>query len=484
MDALTPQDATRYWLSHRTRNDLFLLYCFTDAGRSLADLRAVVAERSARIPDLTVRVRERRFAYPVWVWGSAGDRVVDHTVSGSTWEEVVAALGGLLGGGVRADECPWRVHLFRGVTGAPGGEDPALVVVLQVSHALADGQRAAGIARALFSESDSSWPVDNGRGAGAPRRLAGLYSGSADRGESCGGWVFPGAERVAGLVVQARVVGEELFSIMSFPVRLVRTVVRGLAAARARRALAELTERSAVPPPAASLPATMLNRSPEPTSHIVRMLVRDDLRVPGYTVTVVALTAIGAALDRYLAQRGEPAELSAQVSMAVPARNKHSRNNYRDLAVELHGAERDPRRRAERIAADLESRRVRSGHPLTAVGGRVTDVLPAPVLRRDIATYPIDQVPDTLTGHTVVSSVNRGPADLTFGSAPVRFTAGFPALGTVMHLTHGIHGLGSTITVSIHADPEVIPDIDVYAALLNTTLTETVDALSRVPADE
>ncbi|MQY17799.1 hypothetical protein [Nocardia macrotermitis] len=107
----------------------------------------------------------------------------------------------------------------------------------------------------------------------------------------------------------------------------------------------------------------------------------------------------------------------------------------------------------------------------------VTEVIPAPVLRRDIAAYPLDRTPETLPAHTVLSSVNRGPATLTFATAPARWTAGFPALGTVMHLTHGLHGLGPTITLSIHADPAVIPDIDTYADLLNTALTETVTAL-------
>lgn len=59
----------------------------------------------------------------------------------------------------------------------------------------------------------------------------------------------------------------------------------------------------------------------------------------------------------------------------------------------------------------------------------------------------------------------------------MRFTAGFPALGAVMHLTHGIHGLGDTVTVSIHADPLVLPDPDRYALLLDSALDEVADAL-------
>ncbi|WP_198036870.1 WS/DGAT domain-containing protein [Nocardia sp. BMG51109] len=530
MDALTPQDATRYWLSHRTCNDLFLLYCFTDTGRSADDLRASVAARSARIPDLSVRVRERRFGYPVRVpRGFTGDQVVEHRLDEPGWPNVVAALGDLLGEGVRADEYAWRLHLFRGVVGAPGGADPALVAVLQLSHALADGQRAAAVARALFAEgagragpvrtrgvrkadsrsgfvsvdggdaafgsgggdgeasvadrcsvprvaepgTDQVWPAHS-HARRVHRRRAALAARLRDRclrralAGTAGGWLG----RVENSATEA-------VSLLAFPVLLSRTVVRGFAAEGARRELASRAERGEVPPAAPGFPPTLLNQPPEPAEHVVRMLVRDDLKIPGYTVTVVVLTAVASALNRYL--KSPEAELAAQVSMAVPSRNSRSHNNYRDLGIALHGAEPDPRRRADRIAADLDARRARAEHPLLSAQDRVTDVLPASVLRRDVATYPIDQVPDALSGHTVVSSVNRGPADLTFGGGPVRFTAGFPALGAVMHLTHGVHGLGRTVTVSVHADPAVVPDIDAYAGQLDAALTEVLEMLGDGP---
>ncbi|MFI5778652.1 hypothetical protein [Nocardia sp. NPDC051570] len=208
------------------------------------------------------------------------------------------------------------------------------------------------------------------------------------------------------------------------------------------------------------------------------MLVRGDLRIPGRTVTVVVLTAIGAALARYLESRGEPRnDLAAQVPMAQPGPEGKVRNNYRDAAVELHTGEPDHRRRADRIAATLAARRDRARHPLLAAQDRVGLVIPAPVLRRDVSTFRLDHVPSALTVHTVVSSVDRGPADLTLADGRVRFAAGFPALGAVMHLTHGVHGLGEVITVSIHADPAVLPDLDRYAALLDAALTEVVAVL-------
>jgi hypothetical protein len=46
-----------------------------------------------------------------------------------------------------------------------------------------------------------------------------------------------------------------------------------------------------------------------------------------------------------------------------------------------------------------------------------------------------------------------------------------------MHLTHGVHGLGDTVTISLHADPAVMPDLDTYVAGLDRALTQVVDAL-------
>ncbi|MGV9674597.1 hypothetical protein ACWDSJ_04900 [Nocardia sp. NPDC003482] len=444
MHRMSARDATRYWLSRRMGNDLFLLYCFDETGLPTAELRAWVLERAARIPDLRVRVRERRFAFPEWAPRAVtDDQVVEHA-AGPGWADLVAVLENVVGETLRADERAWRLHLMREVRDAPRGSQPATLAVLQLSHALADGRRAAAIARELFSASPPAG-IDPGSASGLRPSLLSWFKD----------------------------VATESISLAILPIDLGRTMFRGLAAERSRRELAELTARGAIPAPAAQVPPTPLNRGPAPRAHAVRMLVRDDLRIPGHTVTVTVLTAVGPALARYL---GTGDALAAQVPMASPEPDGEARNNYRDLAVELEAGEPDPRRRAELIAATLARRRARALHPLLTAPDRVTDVIPAPILRRDVATYPLDAVPETLGAHTVVSSVYRGPADLALAGGAVRFTAGFPAIGSVMHLTHGVHGLGDTVTVSVHADPAVV-DADRYAALLADSLTEVVAAL-------
>lgn len=70
----------------------------------------------------------------------------------------------------------------------------------------------------------------------------------------------------------------------------------------------------------------------------------------------------------------------------------------------------------------------------------------------------------------ITSSVHRGAADLSFGGARVVLTAGYPALSPVMGLTHGVHGIGDTIAISVHAAESAVPDIDYYAELLEAAL--------------
>ncbi|WP_227984987.1 WSD1 family O-acyltransferase [Nocardia spumae] len=458
VDVLTPQDATRFWLARRGCNDLFLLYCFDDTGCPSGDLRAAALARSAEIPDLRVRVREYRFAYPAWEpCGFDEAQVVVHHLGEPLWTNVEAALGELLGEGVPADRYAWRLHLFRGIRDAPGGTGPGLVVVLQLSHALADGKRAAAIARELLGG-----PAEGDVGPSDRAAVPGVAHGM----ESC---------------------AAEAISLFSVPLGLVRTVRRGLAAARADGELSRLATAGEIPGAAGDFAPTLLNRPPAPRRRAVRMIVDANLRAPGYTVTVVASTAISVAMSRYLAARGEPIDaLGAQVSMALPSRSsdalrsgkRMSRNNYRDLGIDLAVAEPDLRLRADRIAATLAERRIRATHPLQSVRDRVTDALPAPILRRDIANFPLDLVPGRISGNTVLSSVDRGPADLSIAGGRVRFTAGFPALGAVMHLTHGLHGLGDTVTLSIHSDPQAMPDVDEYAGLLRAAVREVVDALA------
>ncbi|MFY9334578.1 MAG: WS/DGAT domain-containing protein, partial [Mycobacterium sp.] len=100
-------------------------------------------------------------------------------------------------------------------------------------------------------------------------------------------------------------------------------------------------------------------------------------------------------------------------------------------------------------------------HPALRASAAAFASVPAPVLRWGVGQFDPSARTGAVSGHTVVSSVNRGPADLDFGGHRVLFTAGYPALSPVMGLTHGVHGIGDTVAISVHADPTAV-DIEDY----------------------
>jgi hypothetical protein len=449
VERLTPRDALMYWLSERTPTDQFLLFGFADVDADLESLQQLIIRRAERIPDLQVRLREVPFGldYPYWVHRDVGaDQFVDHVLSDTTWPGFCAALGELLTERLDVHVSPWRAHIFRGITGAPRcGDAPAVIAVLQLSHALADGRGATDIARLLFDSTDlprSSGPV---------------------------------RQEIPGIALAAR-------GLLRLPVLVAVTFVRGFAAYRAANELADLAATGGIPPESTGQQLTSVNVPPG-KRRVVRMIVvsSDRLRAPGVTVTVAVLTAISSALPRYLALT--PQRFGAEVTMAN-RRSTQARNNFRNVGIELYPDEPDLTARARKIRAALEQRSIRAEHPLMAAQAEVNRGLPAPMLRYEVAHYPMDATPPTVIGNTVVSSVNRGADDLRFAGGEVKFTAGFPALSSSMSLTHGVHGIGDALTISITSSPDVMPDIDRYERLLRDALDEVSEANGRAASTE
>ncbi|MEE2034878.1 WS/DGAT domain-containing protein [Rhodococcus sp. CC-R104] len=389
--------------------------------------------------ELRCRIRDvpGNLDYPYWEPRDfSDDLVVDHRPTYSSWSGLQSALGSLVSTSIDPRVSPWQLHVFRGVRGAPRCDRDALVVVLQVSHAFADGRRASALARALFGLGDP--PFTN-----APEP----------------------PPRPPAMLARA---------LLGLPVRIVRLIAQGRRAAAANRALEQATTAGQVPAPAAGRPLVGLNVDPG-AERVVRMVVcpAEEFRAGDHTVTVVALTAVSVALSRLLAVRGEnvPDALGAEVTVAGDASGT-ARNNYRNAGVELFVTEPDLRVRAERIAGELARRRARLSSPLLAQRDSANDFVPAPLLRFGVDRYSLDAIPETVTGNTVVSSVNRGPADLALAGGPVVFSAGFPGLSPVMSLTHGVYGLGDTVTIGVTASPRVIPNLDDYGQTLREAVAE------------
>ncbi len=408
---MTAVDAQCYWMSAKIPNDQFLLYAFDGEPADLVHAVERVCRRARACPDLATRIQDRNpLTYPRWVPAAVDARwVVRHDLPDGCWADCLAAVAGLADAQLDVRLMPWRLHVFTPVFGIPGVAGTGTVAVLQVAHALADGARAAAMAAWLFGR---DVPV-------------------------------PGVARPAAAC---------------FPWRVVD-------AARTHRRLLRDTRAGLLAPGAGPRPLQRTNAY-RGGARSVRTLVRHRSQLPGPTVTVGVLGAVSTALSDLLG--GTADSLGAEVPM-TKAGAPQAHNHFGNVVVGLYpNLGRDAR--AERIASDLANGRRRLAHSAARSADRAIAALPPPLLRWGVAQFDPGVRPSQVAGNTVVSSVHRGAADLSFGGARVVLTAGYPALSPAMGLTHGVHGIGDTIAISVHAAESAVEDIDAYVRLLDAAL--------------
>jgi hypothetical protein len=414
---LSAVDAQTYWLSAKIPNDQFLLYGFAAVPSDVDLAVRQVRDRAQGSAELRLRVREGAgLLYPQWIDGEieAGQFVV-HDLADASWLGCLSAVAKLGDEQLDARVMTWRLHVFPGVEGLPSAAGAGTVAVLQAAHVLGDGIRSSALAAYLFGRDEPVQPV-----------------------------TAPAAIRAAAL-----------------PWRSYR-------AARTHRQLVRDTEAGVVPAQADSRPALRSNARPEGVRSI-RTVVRNRAQIPGPTVTVGVLGAVSTALSEYLSELGDDtSRLGAEVPMAK-AGARQSHNDFGNVGVDLC-PELEYVARATRIAEQLECRRSRAAHPAMVAANQAFASVPAPLLRWGVGKFDPDVRSPTVIGNTVVSSVNRGAADLSFGDAPVVVTAGYPGLSPMMGVTHGVHGIGDTIAVSVHAAESAIGDIDAYVERLDAAL--------------
>jgi hypothetical protein len=410
---LSAVDAQTYWMSAKVPNDQFLLYGFNgipaNVDRALQEIRT----RAQGCPELTLRVRDRVLGYPQWVAGEVTtDQFVVHEAT--SWPDCLATVAGLAADQLDARSMTWRLHVFCPVDAMPGTPRGAVAVV-QMTHSLGDGIRSSALSALLFGRAGAVAPVESPSLA-KPLALP---------------WL-------------------------------------GYRAARAHRQLERDTTAGLIPPQADSRPALITNSRPE-GSHTLHTVVRQRADIPGPTVTVGVLAAISAALAAHLREFGDdPALLGAEVPMAKrDPRRAH--NHFGNVGVGLY-PELGAAERITHIAEDLADRRRRAAHPAMLAASRAFEAVPAPLLRWGVQQFDPSLRSPTVTGNTVVSSVNRGRADLHFGHAPVVLTAGYPGLSPMMGLTHGVHGIGDTVAISVHAAASAVGDADAYVERLAAAL--------------
>ncbi|WP_124712566.1 WS/DGAT domain-containing protein [Mycolicibacterium nivoides] len=413
---LTAVDAQMFWMSSRMPNDTFLLYGFDGVPADLAGALGELAANARTGPDLSQRIDDTaRLHYPAWVPSRVDEsRFVVHDLDDSTWLGCLAAVSRLVDDQLDAQVLPWRLHVFPGVEGMPGVAGAGTAAVLQITHALGGGGRTCGPAAVMFGRQATVAPV---------------------------------------------------VPVYGHPAML---PWRSIEAARAHRQLVADTEAGRVPPAATPRPPLRTNDRPSGVRSM-RTVVRDRAQLSGATVTVSALAGISEALAGQLRELGtDPATLGAEVTMAKSG-PRQAYNHFGTVGVGLYPSLPVAQRR-DAIAAELAARRERAAHPAMRASERAFAATPAPLLRWGIGQFNPDTRSATVTGNTVVSSVNCGAADFGLGGMPVRLAAAFPGLSPMVGLTHCVTGVGDTISVSVFAAESAVGDVDAYLDRLEAAL--------------
>lgn len=347
---VAPSDAWYLYAKH-LHTDQLLVYGFAGTPASVERAVEEMIGRARACPELRLRVGGSRFnlGLPEWVPGDIeADQVVVHTEA-PDWSTCLTSFCDV----IRHEQLDprkalWRLHIFLGVNGVPASPtQPSTIVVMQVSHAFADGTRASELAGVLFGRSTPLPAIE------PP----------------------PARGRVA----------------------------RGLDAIRHNRQLVRDTGAGRIPLAQGPVPALSINEKPT-GSCVARTFVRHRMQLPGQSATVGALVAISEALSGYLRDRGEdPSALTALVPMAKPG-VAHARNHSGPEFIKLHPGVRAKDDRARVIASEIQRCQRRRQHPAFAAQSQALEALPWP-LQRWISSRAN---PLTVMAHTVVSSVNRG----------------------------------------------------------------------------
>lgn len=431
-------DAMSFWISAVIPNDQFVVYCFGDPDVPLPLLAADLRVRAAEIDDLCLRMVEvpGDLDRPWWVAAVVDEQQVVEHPDVRDWDSCLARIAELMADQLDPTEHAWRLHLLGPMPDTPAGSGTAVTAVLQICHALGDGRRTAAIGRRVFGPDGPHGPgpvLPTSWAASIPVRL--LRPALAARGAAL------------------------------LPLSLTGMVVRGMRAFR--------LSRSTPPRPESGVPATALNRPVAGTPKLGVLVLHRDQLPAGHTVTVGVLAALAEVLAEVLsavvagALPAAPSEenavggqrIAVELTVARTGRSA-ARNNFRNAGIDLHPQIVDPHARMSAIAAEIAAAQARAENRLELAERAASAATPSFLTRWGIKQFDATIAPATVTGVSVVSSVNRGPADLTLGAGKVLFTTGFPALSPAQGLTHGIHGIGDHVAISVTAAPGVLDVID------------------------
>ncbi|MFD7006517.1 wax ester/triacylglycerol synthase family O-acyltransferase [Rhodococcus jostii] len=445
---LAPRDAAWVYLERANTPLLSIaMYVFdtsTDPRGSMTpdEVRAFVAERVQTVDVFTRRLQRvpLDLDHPSWVEDHDFD--IDNHLEvtdarGGGWGEFRRIASEFVGRGLDLQRPPWEMQVVTGLTDIDGVAH-ASAVLLKFHHSVGDGTATLEMTRRLFAAHVDRQPVT---GPHTP--------------------------------VGSRSVRQALPTIS----RQLRAFVRGIRhVSAAGKEMKAAIDSGDMQMPPRMRPATRFNRSvgPERSFDAASFLLDDvrAIRAAGdATVNDVALTVVSGALRDYLREVGEETEesLGANVPMSLRSLGHlESANQITVLQVDLHTDIDDPLERLRAIHTSTAAERDRKQRAEVLRSESLVDVTPGFVVRA--INWIASRLPSSSSSvpyfNVVTTNVARGGVDLWLRDAQAVSTYGAAALTDRQGLTHAIHSLGNTLTISVLTNPNMMDDPERYVALI------------------
>jgi len=447
---LEPRDAAWVYLEQANTPSLSIaMYVFdtsTDPRGVMTpdEVRAFVAERVQAVDVFTRRLRRvpLDLDHPSWVADHEFDidnhlEVVD--ARGGGWGEFRRIASEFVGGRLDLQRPPWEMRVVTRLTDIDGVADAA-AVLLKFHHSVGDGAVTLEMTRRLFSAQVDRQPATGPQTPVGPRS-----------------------------VMQA----------LPTVSRQLRAFVQGLRdVSAAGKEVKAAVDSGEVRVPPRMRPATRFNGSVGPARTFdAASFLLDDVRAiraaaGDVTINDVALTLVAGALRDYLREVGEEPEesLGAKVPMSIRSLGHlESANQLTVLQVDLHTDISDPLERLRAIHTSTAAERDRKQRAEVLRSETLVDVTPGFVVRA--INWIASRLPSSSSSvpyfNVVTTNVARGGVDLWLRDAQAVSTYGAAALTARQGLTHAIHSLGNTLTISVLTTPNMMNDPERYVALIH-----------------
>lgn len=362
------------------------------------------------------------FPYRVSVDATPESLIVEAGTNCS-FDEVLATLAELTQHKVDPFNQSGRVHVFRNVSGAPGGSPLSTIVTLQLNHSFADGRGAARILRGILSA--ATGPVEAASLGSAPT------------------------------VVHS---GIEILGTIG---ALARTVWR----------TARASSHESLPSSADPNATSEGIRDDGPTTISTVRIPSGALKNSSFTVTESALIAASASLP---VEAGRTYQCELPIA-APPGVREGSANALDNVLIDIPALSGDS---LSAYGIEIRDRmRAAIAHARSATGTahfKLLDGAPAFLVRgvsKKAATARNTIAHDTIDRFKV-TSYSVGPKDLTLCGSPAVFASSIPTLRPNDRLTVNFIGLGDTVTATVATRPGPIVDSQAFVEQLVAAVAE------------